>query len=226
MMRIPMEVDAIVFDCDGLLAQTEAAWTRAETAVFREHGHDFGPEQKQILIGGTLASGGEAMAEYLGLPGTGPALAARLADLVAQELAAGTPALPGARDMAELLRHRGIPIAVASNSPRNFVDAALGSAGLADLFQVIVAFDDVAHGKPAPDLYVTACARLGAEPARSVAFEDSRTGVTSARAATMFVIGVPSIPGAVLDAHVTYDSLTHTELKDWAATCTTPVRRR
>ena len=225
MMRIPMEVDAIVFDCDGLLAQTEAAWTRAETAIFRDHGHDFGPDQKQVLIGGTLASGGEAMAEYFGLRGTGPALAARLGNLVSQELAAGTPALPGARDMAGLLRHRGIPIAVASNSPRNFVDAALGSAGLAGLFHVIVAFDDMEHGKPAPDLYMTACARLAAEPARSVAFEDSRTGVASARAAAMFVIGVPSLPGAALDAHVTYDSLTHAELSSWAATCTTPMRQ-
>jgi HAD superfamily hydrolase (TIGR01509 family) len=225
MMSMPTDVDAVVFDCDGLLAETEAAWTRAETAIFREHGHDFGPAQKQILIGGTLASGGEAMAEYFGLPGTGPALAARLADLVWQELAAGTPALPGARDMAEILLRRGIPIAVASNSPRRFVDAALGSAGLADLFHVIVSSDDVEHAKPAPDLYLTACARLSAEPERSVAFEDSRTGVASALTAKMFVIAVPSTPGAVPDAHVSYDSLAHTELRSWVATCTTPVRR-
>jgi beta-phosphoglucomutase-like phosphatase (HAD superfamily) len=84
-------------------------WTRAETAIFREHGHDFGPAQEQLLIGGTLASGGEAMAGYFGLPDTGPALAARLADLVWQELAVGTAALPGARDIAEALRDRGIP---------------------------------------------------------------------------------------------------------------------
>lgn len=222
---MPIDVDAVVFDCDGLLAETEGAWTRAEAAIFREHGHDFGPEQKQILIGGTLASGGEAMAGYFGLPGTGPALAARLADLVWQELAVGTPALPGARDMAESLLRRGIPIAVASNSPRRFVDAALSSAGLADLFEIIVSSDDVAHAKPAPDLYMTACARLVAEPERSVAFEDSRTGVASARAAKMFVIGVPSTPGPVLDAHVTYDSLTHIELRSWVDACTTPVRR-
>jgi beta-phosphoglucomutase-like phosphatase (HAD superfamily) len=95
MMCMPTHVDAVVFDCDGLLAETESAWTRAETAIFAEHGHDFGPDQKQILIGGTLASGGEAMAEYFGLPGIGPAIAARLADLVWQELAAGTPALEG-----------------------------------------------------------------------------------------------------------------------------------
>lgn len=83
--------------------------------------------------------------------------------------------------------------------------------------------DDVARAKPAPDLYLTACRRLAAEPARSVAFEDSRTGVASALAAQMFVIGVPSAPGAVLDAHVTYDSLVHAELSTWMATCTTRV---
>ncbi len=186
-----MRSTAVVFDCDGLLAETEGAWTRAETAIFREHGHGFGPEQKQILIGGSLASGGDAMAEYFGLP--------------------------GARDVAEILLHRGIPIAVASNSPRRFVDAALNSAGLADLFEVIVSSDDAERAKPAPDLYLSACARLVAEPERSVAFEDSRTGVASARAAMMFVIGVPSAPGAVLDAHVTYDSLTHSELRSWVA---------
>jgi HAD superfamily hydrolase (TIGR01509 family) len=218
MMCMPTEVDAVVFDCDGLLAETESAWTRAETAIFREHGHDFGPAQKQVLIGGTLASGGMAMADHFGLPGAGPALAARLAGLVWQELAAGAPALPGAHNVAEILLRRGIPIAVASNSPRRFVDAALGSAGLADLFKIIVLSDDVERGKPAPDLYLTACSRLHAEPARSVAFEDSRTGVASARAAGMFVIAVPSAPGAALDAHVTYPSLADTELGSWLAT--------
>ena len=108
-VHIPGEVDAVVFDCDGLLAETEAGWTRAETAIFGEHGYDFGPEQKQLLIGGTLASGGEAMADYFGRPGAGPELAARLARLVWQELAAGAPALPGARELAETLRNRGIP---------------------------------------------------------------------------------------------------------------------
>ena len=223
-VHAPVEVDAVIFDCDGLLAETEAGWTRAETAIFREHGHDFGPEQKQLLIGGTLASGGEAMAAYFGLPGTGPVLAARLADLVWRELAAGALAMPGAREIAEALRCRGIPVAVASNSPRRFVDAVLGSAGLQDLFEVIVSADDVESAKPEPDLYLAACARLAAEPARSVAFEDSRTGVASARAAKMFVIGVPSIPGTALDADVTYDSLAHPELMSWMASCTTRMR--
>jgi HAD superfamily hydrolase (TIGR01509 family) len=225
-VRIPVEVDAVIFDCDGLLAETETAWSRAETTIFREHGCDFGPEQKRLLIGGTLASSGKTMAAYFGLPDAGPALAARLARLVRQELAAaGAPALPGAREMAETLRDRGIPVAVASNSARDFVDAALRSAGLLDLFDVIVSADDVENGKPAPDLYLAACARLAAEPERSVALEDSRTGVASARAAKMFVIGVPSMPGTALDAHVTYDSLAHHELRTWMVNCTTRVHR-
>jgi beta-phosphoglucomutase-like phosphatase (HAD superfamily) len=91
--------------------------------------------------------------------------------------------------------------------------------------EVIVSADDVARAKPAPDLYLTACARLGAEPARSVAFEDSRTGVVSALAAQMFVVGVPSTPGGLLDAHVAYDSLAHAELRTWMASCTTRVYR-
>jgi HAD superfamily hydrolase (TIGR01509 family) len=220
-MGIPMNVDAVVFDCDGLLAETESAWTRAETALFREHGHDFGPAQKKLLIGQTLASGGEAMAGYFGRPGAGPALAERLAGLVGQELAAGTPALPGARAIAETLRRRGIPVAVSSNSPRRFVDTALRSAGLHDLFEVVVAAEDAEHGKPAPDLYLAACRRLAAGPGRSVAFEDSSTGVASARAAGMFVIAVPSVRGALLDAQLTYDSLTRPDLTAWMANCTT-----
>jgi HAD superfamily hydrolase (TIGR01509 family) len=224
MARIPRDVDAVVFDCDGLLAETESACTRAETSIFRENGHDFGPEQKLILIGSSLAAGGEAMAGYFGLPGAGPALADRLAGLVWRELAGGAPALPGARQLAAALLRRGIPIAVASNSPRRFVDAALGCAGLADLFEVIVSAEDAEHAKPAPDLYLAACAGLAADPRRSVAFEDSATGVASARAAGMFVVGVPSAPGAVLDAHVTYGSLTHAELANWAGACTMSAR--
>jgi len=130
--------------------------------------------------------------------GAGPVLAQRLYDLVDVELAGGASALTGARELVLAVRERR-PIAVASNSPRPFVTAALASAGLADLFTHSLAADDVEHAKPAPDLYLAACARLGADPARSVAFEDSRTGVASARAAGLFVVGVPSLPGVELE---------------------------
>jgi len=222
-VQLPVQIDAVVLDCDGLLVETESGWTRAETAIFAEHGFGFGPAEKQLLIGGTLAAGGTAMAGHFGEPGTGPALARRLADLVWTELSAGAPALPGARDLVCMLRDRGIPFAVASNSPRRFVDAALRSAGLDDLFTVIVTADDVEHAKPAPDLYLRACAELAARPARSVAFEDSRTGVAAARAGGLFVVGVPSVPGSALEVDALYGSLADTDLQGWAAVCTSPA---
>ncbi|REG00537.1 HAD superfamily hydrolase (TIGR01509 family) [Asanoa ferruginea] len=216
MTGLPGAVAAVVFDCDGLLVDTETCWTRAETAIFAEHGHGFGIAEKKLLIGGTLEAAGVAMAARFGRPGEGPALASRLRDLVAGELAAGADALPGALELVKTLRER-VPVAVASNSPRAFVDAALDSAGLTDLFEFVYAAEDVERPKPAPDLYLAACAGLGAEPARSVAFEDSRTGVASARAAGMYVIGVPSIPDTTLDTDRTYASLTDDELTAWAA---------
>jgi HAD superfamily hydrolase (TIGR01509 family) len=206
----------VVFDCDGLLVDTETCWTRAETALFAEHGHGFGLEQKQVLIGKTLEGGAAAMADYFGRPDEGPLLIERLRDLVAKELAAGADPLPGARELVTLLRGR-LPIAVASNSPRAFVESALDSSGLADLFEHVYAAEDVERPKPAPDLYLVACAGLGVEPARSVAFEDSRTGVASARAAGLFVVGVPSLPSVLLDTDRTYASLADPELLSWAA---------
>jgi HAD superfamily hydrolase (TIGR01509 family) len=210
------EAEAVVFDCDGLLVDTETGWTRAETALFAEHGHGFGLEQKKLLIGKTLEGGAEAMAVYFGRSGEGPLLVERLRDRVAKELAAGAEALPGARELVTALRAR-MPIAVASNSPRAFVDAALVSSGLAELFEHVYAAEDVERPKPAPDLYLVAAAGLGADPARCVAFEDSGTGVASARAAGMFVVGVPSLPGVVLETDRSYPSLADPELLSWAA---------
>jgi HAD superfamily hydrolase (TIGR01509 family) len=214
-MSLPLHVDAVVFDCDGLLVDTETCWSRAETAIFAEHGHSFGPDQKKIVIGRTLEAAGAAMADYFGRPGEGPLLARRLHDLVAVELAGGADALPGAADLVRGL-HGRIPIAVASNSPRPFVDAALSSAGLADLFEHVIAAGDVIHPKPAPDLYLAACATLRADPARTVTFEDSATGVASARAAGTFVVGVPSLPGVTLDVDATFETLTDPALTTWA----------
>jgi HAD superfamily hydrolase (TIGR01509 family) len=215
-MSLPLNPDAVVFDCDGLLVDTETCWSRAETQIFAEHGQPFGPEQKKLVIGRTLAAAGVSMADHFGRPGEGPALAARLHDLVAVELAAGADALPGARELVLSLRGR-VPIAVASNSPRPFVEAALSSARLTALFKHVVSVEDVANAKPAPDLYLVACAQLGVSPQRSVAFEDSATGVASARAAGMFVVGVPSLPGAALDVDAAFATLTDPALTGWAA---------
>jgi HAD superfamily hydrolase (TIGR01509 family) len=218
-MGIPLDVDAVVFDCDGLLADTETCWTRAETTIFAEHGHPFGVEQKRLVIGRTLDGAAEAIAGYFGAPGSVPSIARRLRERVAAELSAGAGAVPGAVELVTAVRRR-VPVAVASNSSRVFVELALRSAGLAGVFEHVYSADDVADPKPAPDLYLAACAGLGARPERSVAFEDSATGVASAVAAGLHVVGVPSLPGTVLDVHTTLSALTDDAVTHWALAVT------
>ncbi|MGW1376890.1 HAD family hydrolase [Streptomyces sp. NPDC002446] len=216
MSPLPTGTDAVVFDCDGLLVNTEVCWTVAETAIFAAHGHSFGPEQKALVIGRTVEAAGEAMADYFGRPGAGAEIAAELLDRVRTELARGAAALPGAAELIRACR-AAVPIAVASNSPRELLDTALGSAGLAAYFTHSFAADEVRSPKPAPDLYLTACEALGVSPKRSVAFEDSATGISSARSAGLYVAVVPSLPGAGLDHDWLGTSLGDPELLDWAA---------
>jgi len=100
-------------------------------------------------------------------------------------------ARPGARELVTELRRLGVPLALASNSPRFLVDDALATAGLADAFGIIVTSDDVEHPKPAPDIYLLACERLGVPPSHALALEDSASGVTAAKAAGLDCIAVP-----------------------------------
>jgi HAD superfamily hydrolase (TIGR01509 family) len=206
-MEAPFE--AIVFDNDGLLLDTEQAWTRAETALFARHGATFTPEHKRDLIGSSSEQSAAKIERMLGLPGKGPAFMAQLHELVMEELTAGVPPRPGALELLRAVRAAGVPVGLASNSSREFVERALSVAQLANgHFDVVVTGDDVEAAKPAPDIYLAACAALGAAPERAAALEDSPPGVASARAAGMFVIAVPYFPDAQIDrASLTAGSL-------------------
>jgi HAD superfamily hydrolase (TIGR01509 family) len=185
-------IDAVVFDNDGLLLDTEQAWTRAERTLFERHGSAFTIEHKRDMIGSSPATSAVKLEAMLDMPGRGPALMDELHDLVMEESLAGVPARPGALELLAAIRAAGLPVGVASNSARAFVERVLSGAGLLDgHFDVVVTAEDVEHPKPAPDLYLAACAALGSEPARSAALEDSATGVEAARAAGMFVVAVP-----------------------------------
>jgi HAD superfamily hydrolase (TIGR01509 family) len=182
---------AVVFDNDGLLLDTEEAWTRAETTLFANHGSTFTYEHKRDLIGSshTIAAGKlEVMLEQ---PGNGEALMNELHALVMVEARHDVEPRPGAVALVDALNAAGIPIAVASNSQRAFLDMVLATAGVAGKFAVTVAGDEVPRPKPWPDIYLEACRRLGAEPASSVGLEDSPTGAEAAKAAGLTVIGVP-----------------------------------
>ena len=204
---------AAVFDNDGLLLDTEEAWTRAEVRLFAGHGSTFTMDHKRDLIGSSHTVAATKLEAMLGLPGQGEALRDELVVLVHEE-AAAEPVLPrpGAVELLDALREAGVPLGLASNSMRPFVELVLASAGVADRFDVVVCGDEVARPKPAPDLYLAACAGLGVDPQAAVALEDSPTGVVAARAAGMLVIGVPYLDGITLDADVVAASLAAPEV--------------
>ncbi|MEV7552625.1 HAD family phosphatase [Amycolatopsis sp. NPDC089917] len=205
---------AVVFDCDGLLMDTEPCWSVAETELFARRGLPFGPDEKALVIGKSLPAAAEAMAEAFGEPGGGAGIADELLRLVTEVVTAKAEAMPGARELVELTA-AAVPVAVASNSPRALLDAALARGGLSGMFPVKLAADEVAAPKPDPEMYLTACALLNVEPADALAYEDSMTGLRSARAAGVPVVGVPTLKHQDFPADVVVDSLRDEELLAW-----------
>jgi HAD superfamily hydrolase (TIGR01509 family) len=195
--------DAVVFDNDGLLLDTESVWTRAEEDLFERRGLEFTPADKRELVGTSAEIAGGILERRLGEPGRAAELIEELNALVVAELEHGVEAMVGARELLEKLRERGTPLGLVSNSPLRFVQRSIEIVGLQDHFDVILSAHEVAAPKPAPDPYLEACRRLGIEPGPSVvALEDSPTGVAAARAAGLTVIGVPSVEGIALgEAH-------------------------
>lgn len=201
--------DAVVFDNDGLLLDTESVWTRAEQDLFERRGVDFTAEHKRELVGTSAKVAGEILERSLGEPGRAEALIEELNELVVVELERGVEAMVGARDLLEVLKRRGTPIGLVSNSPLAFVRRSLEIVGFTPHFDVVLSAHEVAAPKPAPDPYLEACLRLGVAAGPSVvALEDSPTGVAAARAAGLTVIGVPSVDGVELvQAHEIAESL-------------------
>jgi HAD superfamily hydrolase (TIGR01509 family) len=201
--------DAVVFDNDGLLLDTESVWTRAEEDLFERRELEFTPADKRELVGTSAEIAGGILERRLGEPGRAAELIEELNVLVVAELEHGVETMIGARELLERLRERGTPIGLVSNSPLRFVLRSIEIVGFEAHFDVVLSAHEVTAPKPAPDPYLEACRRLGVEPGPNViALEDSPTGVAAARAAGLTVIGVPSIEGIALEeAHHLAESL-------------------
>ena len=184
---------AVVLDMDGLLLDSEVLWDRAEGELFRRHGDTWTFEDKLAVMGTSFATTALYYAERLRQPvERGVGLVDEMRELMKEELRRGVELQPGARDLVRRLREvGGIGVGLASNSSRDIVDIALAGAGLTDAFDAIVTSDDVAHAKPAPDIYLLACERLGVAPSEAVALEDTTPGIAAAKAAGLFCIAVP-----------------------------------
>ena len=184
---------AVIFDMDGLLLDTETLWHEAEVELFARHGATFTWDDKMAVIGTSYDFTARYFAERLGRPlDDGDALVDEMVELMHERVRRQVEARPGARELVEGLgRLEDVRLGLASNSPRFLVDDALATAGLGAAFETIVTSDDVEHAKPAPDIYLAACERLGVEPSQAVALEDSASGVAAAKAAGLTCIAVP-----------------------------------
>lgn len=212
----PDRVSGLIFDFDGLLADTETSWSRAEASVFADYGWGFGPAEKAVCLGRTIPDAAAAIARHVGRPAESRAIEAALWERATVELATSAPPKPGAVELLAWTQAR-FPFAVASNTARELLNLAMRSAGLADLIERSVAGDEVPAPKPAPDVYLAACARFAIDPATAVAFEDSPAGARAARDAGLFLIGIPSEPGVVLEADWVVPTLEDPSLLAWLA---------
>jgi HAD superfamily hydrolase (TIGR01509 family) len=185
---------AVVFDLDGTLVDSEPLSYRTWERQLAQHGYALTDEDIARTRGyGFPDTYGYFARRIKGFPAREefwPQFSGSLFALIDTELPVFDDAIGTARE----LKARGMPIAIASSSPRARVDRTLAAAGIADLFDVTVAGDEVERGKPAPDLFLAAAAQLGVEAARCVAVEDSPVGVESALAAGMTVVAVARLP--------------------------------
>jgi HAD superfamily hydrolase (TIGR01509 family) len=184
---------AVVFDCDGLLIDSEVRWAVAERRVVEGLGGEWTAELRERMVGGSGENTAREIAASVGLPES--AADGILRDVyrgyvaVLDEL--GVEPMPGARSVVSAIAGR-LPIAVASNTREETVRATLAASGLPAVFDLVFSPGAGRRPKPEPDVYLAACEALGVAPADAVAFEDSPTGAAAARAAGMFVIAVPS----------------------------------
>jgi HAD superfamily hydrolase (TIGR01509 family) len=194
----PSGEPCVVFDMDGVIVDSEPLWVRARKQLVREAGGRWVAEAETAMMGVSSDRWSVYMRDELDLDMT----PARIRDEVIGRMVAlyreEVPLLPGARAAVEALGRRW-PLAIASGSDRVLLDTVLDASGLAGRFAVTVSGEDVAEGKPSPQIYLEACRRLAARPARCVAVEDSGNGILSASAAGMKVVAVPR-PGFEPDA--------------------------
>ncbi|WP_371778854.1 HAD family hydrolase [Streptosporangium subroseum] len=185
-------MDAVLFDMDGLLVDSEKIWFQVETEVMERLGGDWGPDDQEHLVGGSMAVTVAYMLKVSG-GGAEPAeVAAWMLEGMVERLAGGVEMMPGAAELLEEVRQAGLATALVTSSIRPIAEACLESIGRHN-FDHVVTGDEVARTKPDPEPYLTAARLLGVQAARCVALEDSPNGVTSATAAGCRVVAVPSV---------------------------------
>ena len=201
---IPGAVRAVVFDMDGVLADTEPLHYQAAREVLAGEGRAYGWETNRRFFGRTTAHVFQTLARELALPRPLEAYLEAYDQAVRRRLREPLAPCEGLGELLQALAARGLPAALASSSQRTWIDDTLSALGLTGRFAPVVAGDMVREGKPAPEIYLLCAERLGVPPATCVAVEDSPSGLAAARAAGMHAIGLVTRyfqPAQLADAH-------------------------
>jgi HAD superfamily hydrolase (TIGR01509 family) len=184
-------VEAVVFDLDGVLIDSERVWDRARRELVAETGGRWSERATEEMLGMSSREWSRFVHDRLGVTLAPAEINARVVQRVLASYERELPLLPGA--VAAVRRTAAVwPLGLASSANRPVIDAVLASSGLDACFKVTVSGEEVAHGKPAPDVYLVATDKLGADPRSSAAIEDSANGLRAAAAAGMTVIAVPN----------------------------------
>ena len=193
--------DAIFFDMDGLMVDSEPLWLESESEITADYGYQWQTRDQVACLGGPLSRVGEYMsARCQGIES--PAyFTQKLIEIQCAKLRGKTPLMPGAIELVRELQANGIATGLVSASPRNIVDAVLDNLG-GSPFPFSISADDVVNTKPHPDAYLLAAKKSGAEISHSLIFEDSLTGVAAAQASGAWLIAVPHLVTVLEGARV------------------------
>jgi len=182
-------IEAVVFDLDGVLIQTEELWDEVREGMARDAGGRYGEEEQRAMMGMSSPEWSAYMHEHVGLPESPEEIAAEVVRRMSARYRQQLPLIDGAIAAVERLAARW-PLGVASSSNRELIDLVLELSGLDRLFEATVSSEEVERGKPAPDVYLEAMRRLGIT--EGAAIEDSENGIKSAHAAGLRVIAIPN----------------------------------
>ena len=204
-------IEAVVFDLDGVLVDSEPVWEQVRRQVVAGHGGHWAADTQQRLMGMSTPEWARYLSEELGVGLPPETVAALVIDQMRARYETQVPVMPGAAGAVRRLAARW-PLGLASSSPPVLIGAALDGMGLRGCFAVTMSTQQVARGKPAPDIYLAVTSQLGYPPERCAAVEDSANGIRSAAAAGLTVIAVPHPryppgPGALSSASLVLTSL-------------------
>jgi HAD superfamily hydrolase (TIGR01509 family) len=184
-------IEAVVFDLDGVLLDTEELWDEARQEIAEERGGRWRPDAQRAMMGMSSPEWSRYMHDVIGVPDPPGQISDEVVERLEELYRRQLPLIDGAVEAVRRIGARW-PLAIASSSNRPLIDLFLELTGTEELFRATVSSEEVANGKPAPDVYLEAAARLGVGPERCAAIEDSENGIRSASAAGMLVVAIPN----------------------------------